>query len=216
MNRDDWLFEEYKQQSEDWRHRDRTTWQIPTVLIVIGGASIFSAFTVSDNETVKNIILLIGLLFSWVFTIAFARGIYLQGLSLALLENIKNDRYKENTFKCVARMPLHDESMTFFIAIMFFVKPITSICLLLLCCGIVGIFFKLIWSDCSGIIVFYGFLASLINIFLVVLLSHFIFNNVDTNENTCQNKALKISAVFILTLVFFMVGLFGFMQILFP
>ena len=36
---------EYEQISEDWRHRDNFTWQIPSVIVVIGGALIAAALT---------------------------------------------------------------------------------------------------------------------------------------------------------------------------
>ena len=35
---------EYSQISQDWRHRDNLTWQIPSIIVVIGGALITAAF----------------------------------------------------------------------------------------------------------------------------------------------------------------------------
>ncbi len=35
---------EYNQISADWRHRNNLTWQIPSVVVVIGGALITTAF----------------------------------------------------------------------------------------------------------------------------------------------------------------------------
>jgi len=41
------LKEEYNQISEDWRHRDKLTWQLPSVVIVIGSALTAAAFTLN-------------------------------------------------------------------------------------------------------------------------------------------------------------------------
>ncbi len=35
---------EYEQVSEDWRHRDNLTWQLPSILLVVGGVALGTAF----------------------------------------------------------------------------------------------------------------------------------------------------------------------------
>jgi hypothetical protein len=43
---------EYEQASEDWRHRDTLTWQIPAVLVVVGGVVVAEAFQLTGKPQI--------------------------------------------------------------------------------------------------------------------------------------------------------------------
>lgn len=52
-----WDEVEYNQISEDWRHRDNLTWQIPSVIVAIGGALIAAAFTLNKKPCIRPLLL---------------------------------------------------------------------------------------------------------------------------------------------------------------
>lgn len=74
--------EEYREISNDWRHRDNLTWQLPPVIVVLGGAFISAAFAIqieSDHRDIIRIILLtLGALLSLCLTITLAQNLWYQ------------------------------------------------------------------------------------------------------------------------------------------
>lgn len=68
---------EYEQASEDWRHRDSLTWQIPAVIVVVGSVAIVEAFNLSNDIPFGIRI--------WVFLFSFALAFC---LSFALSQNL--------------------------------------------------------------------------------------------------------------------------------
>lgn len=192
--------EEYKQLSEDWRNRDRMTWQIPAFLVGIGGALLVSAFSkLVTDESIKNTVLLIALLFSWVFTIFLTRNIYLQVLGQKLLNEIKDKKMKwAELKKCTRRVPLHTNAYRLGPAFKDFITPLSSICLLSLCAVITGILFQLIWDSACELWILCGILASVSNIGGVFTLSHQILNNEEIVNAKDWKKHLRCLAVVIL------------------
>jgi len=70
---------EYEQLSADWRHRDSLTWQIPTVLVAVGGVLVAEAFKLpSAVEWLKPFLLLGGFLLSASLTVALWQNLRLQ------------------------------------------------------------------------------------------------------------------------------------------
>ena len=80
----------YKQLSEDWRMRDRMTWQMPSYLVVIGGILLISLYSSQLGITgdVKCIILWVGLSFVWLIQIFLIRNIYLQAIAMKKVKQI--------------------------------------------------------------------------------------------------------------------------------
>ncbi len=68
---------EYQQASEDWRHRDSLTWQIPAVIVVVGSVIIVEAFNLPDDIPFGIRI--------WFFLFSFALAFC---LSFALSQNL--------------------------------------------------------------------------------------------------------------------------------
>lgn len=71
---------EYEQASEDWRHRDTLTWQMPAVLVVVGGVVTAEAFKLPVGAPIyaKHMLLLFALGLAFCLTIALTQNIYLQ------------------------------------------------------------------------------------------------------------------------------------------
>lgn len=85
---------EYDQISADWRHRDNLTWQIPSVVVVIGGALIATAFAL-DIETqylciIRPILLGFGAFLSLCLTFALIQNLCYQVCSGEALTKIIN------------------------------------------------------------------------------------------------------------------------------
>ena len=77
MNDDERI--EYEQLSEDWRHRDSLTWQIPTLLVAAGGVLVTEAFKLpSAVEWLKPLLLSGGFLLSASLTVALWQNLRLQ------------------------------------------------------------------------------------------------------------------------------------------
>ena len=81
---------EYAQISDDWRHRDNLTWQIPSVIVVIAGATLVAAFKLDIDPqyllyAVRAGLLFLALSLSSCLTYALNQNIWYQvGSSLAL------------------------------------------------------------------------------------------------------------------------------------
>jgi hypothetical protein len=86
---------EYNQISEDWRHRDNLTWQIPSVIVGIGGALIAAAFALDIDPQIRPILLGFGALLSLCLTFALIQNLWYQvGSGEALIKIINGQRNK--------------------------------------------------------------------------------------------------------------------------
>ena len=84
--------DDYKQLSDDWRHRDQLTWQLPSVLVAVSGALIAAIFNFDKFPAgMKDYLLWGGLLFAGLLTIALGQNIYFQTVAEDLMDAIKND-----------------------------------------------------------------------------------------------------------------------------
>lgn len=94
-----WHEIEYNQISSDWRHRDNLTWQIPSVIVVVGGALIAAAFGLSIDpcwvNTVRPLLLGFGTLFSLMLSIALVQNLCYQVGSGKALEKLSNGKGNE-------------------------------------------------------------------------------------------------------------------------
>ena len=94
-----WDEVEYSQISADWRHRDNLTWQIPSVIVVVGGALVTAAFGLEIDPgweyTVRLILLAIGALFSLMLSIALGQNLRYQVGSESALEKLLSGKGKE-------------------------------------------------------------------------------------------------------------------------
>lgn len=83
---------DYKQLSDDWRHRDRLTWQLPSVLVTVSGALIAAVLEFDELKTagVRDFLLWGGLLFAGLITIALGQNLYFQTVAEDLMDAIKS------------------------------------------------------------------------------------------------------------------------------
>ncbi len=96
--------EEYKQISEDWRHRDKLTWQLPSVVVVIGSALTAAAFTLNTDlqylYVIRPILLLFGGFLSLCLTFALKENLWYQiGSGEALIKIVQDKGDKIPTDK---------------------------------------------------------------------------------------------------------------------
>ena len=82
--------QDYVQLSEDWRHRDQLTWQLPSVLVAVSGALITAVFQFDKLADVRNYLLWGGLLFAGLLSIALGQNLYYQTVAEDLMDAIKN------------------------------------------------------------------------------------------------------------------------------
>ena len=139
----------YEQLSEDWRNRDRMTWQIPAVLIIVGGIFVVSVFgeqfNLEEEKWIAVGLLASGLFFVWVLTVFLTRNAYFQAVGDDLMERIKNGD-EEQLCKArsgARRLPKRLENYSFRSAFRDSCVKLSSLLLILLCVGI-GIFFTLL------------------------------------------------------------------------
>lgn len=92
-----WNEIEYDQISGDWRHRDNLTWQIPSVIVTIGGALIAAAFSLNLKPCIKSILLGFGAFLSFCLTFALAQNLWYQMGSGEALKKITSGQ--GNTIK---------------------------------------------------------------------------------------------------------------------
>lgn len=90
----DWT-REYNQISEDWRHRDKLTWQLPSVIVVIGSALTAAAFTLNIDlqylYVIRPILLLFGGFLSLCLTFALKENLWYQiGSGEALIKIVQD------------------------------------------------------------------------------------------------------------------------------
>jgi len=87
-----WEEVEYQQISEDWRHRDNLTWQIPSIIVVIGSALIAAAFTLNIEPFIRPILLGFGGFLSLCLTYALKENLWYQvGSGEALIKIVKGE-----------------------------------------------------------------------------------------------------------------------------
>ena len=140
----------YEQLSEDWRNRDRITWQLPAVLVVVAGLLLSQVFWKNGVEQqVENWLLWGGFGFTLLFTIILARNLYLQAVGADLIRIIQTggddiEEAREGALRIPLRRTKYGRSQM----LKDFVKPISSVLLLMLCAFIVGLFLYLLIDDC--------------------------------------------------------------------
>ena len=145
----------YEQLSEDWRHRDRITWQLPAVLVVVGGLLLggpFGIFIVDPR--VKNWLLLVGFVFACLLTIMLVRNLYLQAVGNDLMETIRNvgtpkksSGEVDKARRGAQRIPQRRTGYRFG-DMLKDPKPISSVFLVGLCLFIAGLFAYLLFDSC--------------------------------------------------------------------
>lgn len=83
--------QDYQQLSDDWRHRDQLTWQLPSVLVAISGALIAAVFQITTLETagVRFYLLWGGLIFASLLTIALGQNLYFQTVAEDLMDSLR-------------------------------------------------------------------------------------------------------------------------------
>lgn len=93
------LEREYSEISTDWRHRDNLTWQLPSIIIIIGGTLVAAAFLFEIDPQylifVRSILLLFDALLSLCLTHALGQNILYQVGSSTALEWIIEGKEKE-------------------------------------------------------------------------------------------------------------------------
>ncbi len=83
---------EYEQTSEDWRHRDSLTWQLPAVLIGVGGALVAQALELPAGW-VRNAIFFFAAALAVCLTVALWQNLRLQRKDREIIKDIyKNTR----------------------------------------------------------------------------------------------------------------------------
>ncbi len=84
--------QKYEQLSEDWRHRDQLTWQLPSVLVAVSGALITAVFQFEAKlGDVRLALLWAGVIFAALLTIALGQNLYYQTVTEDLIDAIEND-----------------------------------------------------------------------------------------------------------------------------
>lgn len=196
----------YKQLSEDWRMRDRMTWQMPSYLVIIGGILLISLYSSQLGITgdVKCIILWIGLSFVWLIQFFLIRNIYLQAIAMKLLEKIVMDEMHINDVKRLAlRVPLCPDDYRFRSIIKDLSITTTSLLLLGFCTAFIGVFALLLFgmndSNIGTLTPFYiGFVFAFFNILVVVFVSRQLFNK---PKKTCY-RILGLITIFSYIILF--------------
>jgi len=80
---------EYEQASEDWRHRDSLTWQMPTVLVTAGGVLVVEAIKLLNTHSLlTKLIITLAFLLSFSLTVALRQNLKLQGLDRKIIESV--------------------------------------------------------------------------------------------------------------------------------
>ncbi len=80
---------EYEQASEDWRHRDSLTWQLPTVLITAGGVLVVEAINLlNTHPLLTKLIITLAFLLTSSLTISLGQNLKLQRLNREIIESL--------------------------------------------------------------------------------------------------------------------------------
>jgi len=88
VNIERWKAIEYEQVSEDWRHRDVLTWQLPAVLVVVGGVLVREAFDQQTPPWIGAFMLLLAVALAWCLTMALKQNLDLQSMNRVIAENL--------------------------------------------------------------------------------------------------------------------------------
>lgn len=146
----------YTQISEDWRNRDNLTWQIPSVLVVIGGILIVSIYGKSEIcSPVRDLLLWIGAIFSGILTITLGQNLYFQTVGEDLMDQISQGQAVK-----ADRIPRRMRNGPGFwqIVLNTWLKAGSSL-LFMQCVFVTGIFafllsgFKCVWGIVGGVLV---------------------------------------------------------------
>lgn len=84
----DWVEIDLKQYYEDWRHRDRLTWQIPTVVIAVGGMLIATAYGYQLEPMIRSLMFWPGAFFAGTMTTMLAQNLYYQWRDAEHISNL--------------------------------------------------------------------------------------------------------------------------------
>ena len=81
---------EYEQASEDWRHRDTLTCQMPAVLVIVGGVVVAEAFKlpVGTPIYIRHVLLLFALGLAFSLTLALTQNICLQQKGSVIIKEL--------------------------------------------------------------------------------------------------------------------------------
>lgn len=145
----------YEQLSEDWRSRDRITWQIPAVLAVVGGlllATIFGRVGGLDiDNAAKDALLVVGYVFAFLLVLLLARNLYLQAVGADLMQEIKRGgKQLEEARIGARRVPFRRKDFSFRAALGRIGVTIMSCLLFLFCAFITGVFFFFLLGNHLG------------------------------------------------------------------
>ena len=105
------MSDEYSEISNDWRHRDNLTWQIPSLLSAIAGGLIVAAYGVNVAEhgsAIRLILLGIAGGLSFCLNVALAQNLVYQACSGAALERLRQgcDVPREKLSRSIRRTDL--------------------------------------------------------------------------------------------------------------
>lgn len=90
MNDDNWEKIEYSQLSEDWRHRDRLFFVIPSITITVIALFIGVAFGYITNLWIRMILLFIVVIWTFTMVVTLHKNIFLKEGTEELLEKLVN------------------------------------------------------------------------------------------------------------------------------
>ena len=144
---------EYEQLSEDWRNRDRITWGLLGVIVIVGGlllVGIYGSNGSNDTEVqkqVKETLSWAGFSFALLCTIMLLRNLYLQAVGADLMACIKGEGEQvKEALDYAGRVPIRRDSIGFCNLIQNIFKTISSFLLILLCASTAGLFIYLYYG----------------------------------------------------------------------
>lgn len=176
MTDDDRLI--YQQLSEDWRHRDRMTWQLPSVLIIVGGLLLALIFNVESpvESSVKDYLLWGGFVFTLLLTFFLTRNTYLQAVGADLMERIREGGNEADVARRGARrIPWRRKNYSFSDMRGDFLKPLSAIFQLVVCSLIAGLLVFLVKNGSCVWWFFSGMAASFATVVFVICYSYLKF-----------------------------------------
>lgn len=92
---------EYEQTSQDWRHRDVLTWQLPSVLVIVGGILVARAFDLPKTAPpwIKNVLLGFTAFLALCLTAALLQNLILQNRNVKNLKLLSNEKTQRFNFR---------------------------------------------------------------------------------------------------------------------